>query len=71
MATLTTDEKASLTALIAYLRNNYEKPLDQRVADTLSKLHAKFGYASQIAYLEGLRDQPFTVLIQSLLAVAA
>lgn len=71
MATLTTAEKATITTLINYMDGEYEKPLDERVAHDLSKLHAKFGYPSQIVYLEALRDKPFSALLQSLLAVAA
>lgn len=67
---LTTDEKASLQAVVDYLTGNYEKPLDDVSANTISKLHVKFGYSSQIAYLEALRDAPYSTLLNSLLAVA-
>jgi len=53
------------------LGSAYEKPIDDKVAHNISTLHAKFGYSSQIAYLEGLRDAPYSTLLKSLLAVAA
>ena len=73
MATLSTAQKELIQAQIDYmvLTSSYEKPIDDVVAHRLSTLHAEFGYTSQIAYLEGLRDAPYSTLLRSLLAVAA
>lgn len=73
MATLSTTEKALVQGLIDYMVKGsaYEKPLDDRVAHDLSTLHTKFGFTSQITFLEALRDRPFSALLQSLLAVSA
>ena len=71
MATLSESEKALIQSVIDYNAGNYEKPLDHQTADRLSTLHAKFGFPSQIKFLEGLRDAPTSTLLQSLLAVAA
>lgn len=71
MATLSTAQKSSLQAVVDYLTGNFEKPLDDVSANTISKLHVEFGYSSQIAYLEALRDAPHSTLLKSLLAVAA
>lgn len=71
MATLTDTQKSLIQSLVEYQSGNYEKPLDDRVAHELSTLHVEFGFNSQIDYLEGLRDAPFSTLLKSLLAVAA
>lgn len=71
MATLSTAEKALVQNVINYLAGNYEKPVDDRVADTLGGLHAKFGFDSEIVFLEGMRDAPTSTLLKALLAVAA
>lgn len=71
MATLTLAQKAVIQSVIDFQAGNYEKPLDGAVAERLSKLHAAFGFDSQIVFLEGLRDKPFSTLLQALLAVAA
>jgi hypothetical protein len=71
MATLSTAEKATIRSLITLMDGNYEQPLDSTVAERLSAFHAKFGYDSQIVYLEALRDAPYSALLKSLLAVAA
>lgn len=73
MATLTQANKDLIQQLIDYMVKGsaYEKPIDDRVAHDLSTLHADFGYPSQITYLEGLRDAPYSTLLRSLLAVAA
>jgi len=70
---LSTSQKALVQTLIDYQVGGsaYEKPIDDRVAHDLSTLHVEFGYSSQIAYLEGLRDAPFSTLLKSLLAVSA
>lgn len=71
MATLTLAEKNLILDLVRLMQDQYEKPLDGTVAERLAKFHTKFGYTSEIAYLEALRDRPFTALLKSLLAVAA
>jgi hypothetical protein len=71
MATLSTAEKADIAFLIEYQRGNFDTPLDSLVCEHLSRYHAKFGYDSQIVYLEALRDAPHRTLLQSLLAVAS
>lgn len=73
MATLSVANKALVQNLIDLMVDTsaYEKPLDDKIAHDLSTLHAAFGYTSQIAYLEGLRDAPFSTLLKSLLAVSA
>lgn len=68
---LTQGQKDTVQAVIDYLAGNYEKPIDEWATDRLSKLHAAFGYTSEIAYREGLRDAPHSTLLKSLLAVAA
>lgn len=73
MATLSTHEKAVIQGLIDYMVDGsaYEKPIDDRVAHDLSLSHVAFGYPSQIVFLEGLRDAPYSTLLRSLLAVSA
>jgi len=70
MATLDASQLALVQSLIDYmvLGSAYEKPIDDVVANRLSTLHSEFGYSSQIEYLEGLRDKPFTTLVRSILA---
>jgi len=71
MATLTSDQKTLIQGVIDYLTNGYEKPIDQNAADKLSTVHAKFGFTSQVAFLEGLRDAPHSTLLKALLSVSA
>ncbi len=74
MATLTTAEKATISSLIVYLQNGYEKPSpDDRMVEVLTALEGKFGFtgAGKNGIAEGLRDAPFSTLLQALLAVAA
>lgn len=73
MAVLTDAEKASIAQLIDYLQGNYEKPLDQRVVQTLLPMAEKFGYvgAGTVGLSDALRDAPFSTLLTALLAVAA
>lgn len=68
---LSQSQKDTVQAVIDYLAGNYEKPIDQWVTDRLSKLHAEFGYDSEVVFREGLRDAPHSTLLKSLLAVAA
>lgn len=71
MATLTSDQKTLIQGVIDYLSNGYEKPIDQSAADRLSTLWSAFGFATQVAFLEGLRDAPHSTLLKALLSVAA
>jgi len=68
MATLSTAQKAVIAAQVEYMRGEYEKPLDATVVDRLSPMHAEFGFDSEILFREGLRDKPFTTLLQAYVA---
>ena len=66
MAALNTAQKAIVSQAIELMEGNYEKPLDGRVAEKLSLIHAALGYTSAIKFMEDLRDKPFSVLLTAL-----
>lgn len=66
MAALNTAQKAIVSEAIELMDGNYEKPLDGRVAERLSLIHAALGYDSAIKFMEDLRDKPFSVLLNAL-----
>jgi hypothetical protein len=69
MAVLNTAQKAVISRAIELMDGNYEKPLDGKIAEDLSTIHAALGATSQIKFLEDLRDKPFTVLTQAVKSV--
>ncbi len=68
---LSSDQKATVQAVIDYLSNGYEKPLDGNAVDKLTPLATAFGFTGQIPFVEGLRVAPHSTLLKALLAVAA
>ena len=73
MAVLTDTEKANIAQLIVYLKNGYEKPLNEQVVQVLLPMADKFGFtgANTPGLSDALRDAPFSTLLTALLAVAA
>jgi len=50
-----------------YLKNaSTDKPVDEKAADELGRLHAKFGYNSEVKFREDMRDAPVTTLLAAL-----
>jgi hypothetical protein len=72
MAQLNTHERTIIEWVLKYQNSPagaYEKPLDGKSAEELSKIYSRFGYASQIKFLEDLRDAPFSTLLRGMLAI--
>ena len=75
MATLTTDEKASIAALATYLeKGGVEIPSpDSTFVNVLAPMQAKFGLTGvgKEGIAIALQNRPYSTLLRCLLAVAA
>lgn len=66
-AFLTTDESDSLDWIVDYLENaGTDRPVDDKVAEQLSRMHDSFGWDSEVKFREDLRDAPVLTLIKGL-----
>lgn len=68
MSALNTAQKAVISQALDLMDGNFEKPLTSSVIEKLISIHAALGYVSAIRMMEDLRDKPFTVLLNALLA---
>jgi hypothetical protein len=65
-AFLTTAQRTILNWVVTYAEQSpIDKPADDKIAQELAKLHAKFGYTSEIAFREALRDRPFFTMVKA------
>lgn len=62
---LTQTQIDTIQSALDLLEGNYEKPdVDEKTADILRPLYADvFGFPTEISFLEGLRDAPFSTLL--------
>lgn len=69
-AFLTVAESTILNWVVDYLKGGHfsstglvDKPFDEKAVQELGKLHAKFGFTSEIAFREAFRDNPGYTLV--------
>ena len=66
-AFLTTTQRTILDWVVTYSEQSpIDRPADDKIVQELSKLHAKLGFTSEIAFREAFRDRPFHTLIKAI-----
>jgi hypothetical protein len=72
-AFLTAADSLILNWVVDYLKGGHfsstglvDKPFDEKAIQELGKLHAKFGYTSEIAFREAFRDSPGYALVTAI-----